>query len=233
MRFAYELNPRQSARVLEQALRSGVTIRLDPHYSSGLEGFAVQLVEDENDYLTFRILEGQQDTTRGLCPGMYCQAQFSLAGVVYLLSTYVIDVNEQAGWLRTARPEMLQIIERRKFIRANIAAPAPVLIRWLNREKHAIADLLNVGGEGMAFKIAEDLAAELLIDDPVEVEFNLAGLKRHFRFRAVVCNKTPVSNSKVVVGVQFQAVPEDHEASEALAELRRFLVAHQKASATR
>jgi len=234
MRFAYELNPRQSSRVFEQAVRSGVTIRLDPHYSSGLEPFAVQLIDEDKSTLTFRILDEQAGAAEGLVPGMYCQGQFSLGGVVYLFSTYIIDFDEHAGWICTARPETIQILERRKFVRTRLASSSPVLLRWPERDKHAIADLLNIGGEGMAFRVPRRLADELLIGENIELEFDLPGLKRHFRFMAIICNKTPASSEeKVIIGVQFRIPEDDSETSEALEELRRFLVAGAKTSTTK
>lgn len=233
MQFCYELNDRQSARVFEMAIRDEATIRLDPHYTTGLESFAVQLAEATDEYLVFRILEGQDGAGGGLVPGQYCQAQFTLGPSIYLLSVYVIDLNEQEQTLRTARPKSMQILERRRFARARVANTSTVTIRWPETDRQAEGPLFNIGGGGLAFRVDKQAGDAMLVGDVVEAEFELPGLARRYAFQVVICNKTVTSDEQsVIVGVQFRDSEETGQAGD-LDELRRFLASQQQASFAR
>lgn len=233
MQFCYELTDRQSARVIEQAIREQATIRLDPHYSSGLEPFAVQMTGEDAEYLTFHILEDQGDAGQGLMPGQYCQAQFSLGESVYLLSVYVIELDAASLTLKTGRPKLVQILERRKFIRTSVAAPTMLTLRWLSQDRQAQASLFNVGGGGLAFRVSKDLGDDIAVGDLLEIDFELQGIPRQFTFKVNICNKTITSDEQsVIVGSQFQEAPEDSQLGD-LDELRRFLATQQQASFAR
>lgn len=233
MQFCYELTDRQSARVIEQAIREEVTIRLDPHYSSGLEPFGVRLVAEEAEHLMFRILEDQGDAGQGLMPGQYCQAQFSLAESVYLLSVYVVELKQAEQLLRTGRPKLVQILERRRFIRSGVAAPTTLTLRWLTEDRQTTAPLFNVGGGGLAFRVPKDVSDAIAIGDVLQVSFELPGLPRQFDLKINICNKTVASDEQsVIIGSQFQDEPGDGQLGD-LDELRRFLATQQQVAFAR
>jgi hypothetical protein len=233
MQFCHKLSDRQSARVIEQAMHEQVTIRLDPHYSSGLEPFSVVLVGTDAEYLTFRILDDQPTTSQDLIPGQYCQAQFSLGEAVYLLSVHLVDLNAAERTLRTGRPQIVQILERRKFIRSMVAPPMTVTIGWPNERREAQASLFNIGGSGLAFRVGKDLGDIIAIGDVLEARFELPGLPRRFEFSMAICNKTLTSDgTSVIVGAQFQETCNGGRLGD-LDELRRFLASQQQASLVR
>ncbi len=233
MPFSFELNDRQAARVIEQAIRSGTPMRVDPDYAGPGEALPVQLIDEDRQYLTFRFEAADAPLAGRLIPSQYCQVQFSLGGAVYMLSVYVVDLNPPRGILRTSRPKMVQILERRKFVRTQLAARVPVIVRWLTRDRLAEASLFNIGGSGLAFKIGKDFADFILVGDMMEADFELPGLPVRFTFRISICNKTVASdNTSVIVGVQFQEGPEAAQGG-SLDTLRRFLATQQQTTLSR
>jgi hypothetical protein len=233
MPFSFELNDRQSARVIEQAIRTGTPMRLEPQHANGGEPLSVQLTESDDQCLTFRFASSQAAGGCGLLPGQYCQVQFSLSGAMYLMSVHVVDLDQQQACMRTSRPKKAQLLERRKFTRTRLASRTPVLIRWLNEDRLAEASLFNVAGGGLAFKIGKEFADRILVGDVMEAVFELAGLPRRFPFKISICNKTVASdNVSVIVGAQFLEGPQDGQAGP-LDELRRFLAAREQAILTR
>lgn len=233
MSFSFELNDRQSARVIEQAIRTGAAMRLEPQHANGGEALSVQLTECDDQCLTFRLPGGQAARDCGLVPGQYCQIQFSLGGAMYLISVHVLDLDQERACVRTSRPKMAQLLERRKFTRTRLAGRTPVHIRWLGEDRTAEASLFNVAGGGLAFKIGKEFADRILVGDVMEAAFELAGLPRRFPFKISICNKTVAGdNASVIVGAQFLEGPQYGQAGP-LDELRRFLAAREQAVFTR
>ncbi len=233
MPFSFELNDRQAARVVEQAIRAGTPMRIDPHHASGGEALPVQLIDEDRQCLTFRYEAAAAAAAERFIPSQYCQVQFSLGGAVYMLSVHVVDLNPRQCILRTSRPKMVQLLERRKFVRTQLAGRTPVIVRWLTQDRLAEANLFNIGGTGLAFKIGKDFADFILVGDAMEVNFELPGLPVRFTFVVSICNKTIASdNTSVIVGVQFQESPEAAQAG-SLDVLRRFLATQQQTTLSR
>jgi hypothetical protein len=233
MPFSFELNDRQSARVIEQAIRTGAAMCIDPHHGNGGKALSGQLTESAGHSLTFRLVSRQAARDCGLIPGQYCQVQFSLNDAMYLISVHVLDLDEEQACMRTSRPKKAQILDRRKFARSRLAARTPVMIRWLDGDRLVEAALFNVAGGGIAFKVGREFADRILVGDVMEAVFELAGLPRRFPFRISICNKTVASdNASIIVGAQFLEGPQDGQAG-ALDELRRFLAAQTQVTLTR
>ena len=233
MAFSCELNDRQSARVMEQAIRAGTPMRLDPHHASGSEALCVQLVDDNPERLTFRYASTQAALAEELISGQYCQVQFALNGAIYMISVHIVAIEAAEGRLLTSRPNVVQLLERRKFARIQLATRTPVAIRWLDQDRLAEASLFNIAGGGLAFKISKDFGDKIHVGDLMEVAFELPGLPRRLQFKISICNKTVASDDlSVIVGAQFQETPEDGQAG-ALDELRRFLANQQQATLAR
>ncbi len=136
-------------------------------------------------------------------------------------------------FLRTGRPKLVQILERRKFIRSNVSPSTVLTLRWQNEDRKTPATLFNIGGGGLAFRVPTDVGDTISIGDVLMVGFELQGLTRHFEFQIDICNKTLASDEKsVIVGAQFSEMPEDGQLGD-LDELRRFLAVQQQASLAR
>ncbi len=233
MPFSHELNDRQSARVIEQAIRAGTPMRLDPHYANGGDALSVQLFDDSEDRLTFRLDAKQAALAEKFIPGQYCQVEFSLNGAVYMVSVHIMEIDAALGHLITSWPKMVQLLERRKFIRTHLAMHSAVTVRWLEQDRAAEASLFNIGGGGLALKISRDFSDTIHVGDLMEAAFELPGLPKRFTFKVSICNKTVASdNASVIVGAQFQEMPESGQAG-ALDELRRFLATQQQATLAR
>ena len=233
MPFSYELSDRQSSRVMEQAIRVGTPMRLEPHHACNGEALSVQLIEDEPDHLTFRYASSQASLAGQLLPGQYCQVQFTLSGAIYMVSVHIVAIDVADGRMQTSRPKLVQLLERRKFARTQLVTRTSVVVRWLEQDRLAEASLFNIGGGGLAFKINKDFGDSIHVGDLMEVAFELPGLPRRLQFRISICNKTVASDDvSVIVGAQFQETPEAGQAG-ALDELRRFLATQQQATLAR
>lgn len=242
MPFSHELNDRQSARIIEQAIRASTPMRVDPHHSSGTEALTVQLIDASDERLTFLFAPSQIAVSEKFIPGEYCQVQFSLNGGIYSITVHVVSIeipqtssNERVAprHLVTSHPKVVQILERRKFIRTQLATRTPVTVRWLDQDRLAEASLFNIGGGGLAFKTSKDFADLIHVGDLMELSFELPGLPRRFTLKASICNKTIASdNASVIVGSQFDETPEAGQAG-VLDELRRFLATQQQPTLSR
>ncbi len=233
MSFCFELDERQSARVIEQAIRGGVPVRLEPHHASTCEPFGMQMIDAESECLVFRFAASQAEYAARLVPGQICQAQFSVAGGIHTINVHVLEIDLPNNRMRTSRPEAVQILERRRFVRAQLAGCTKVQVRWLDRDRSAETILFNIGGGGLALRIGRGLGDEIHVGDLMEATFELPGLPRRFQFKISICNKTVASDeASVIVGVQFEQAAEDGKAGE-LDELRRFLATQQQTPCAR
>lgn len=233
MQFCHELSDRQSARVIEQAISQQVPVRIDPHHSCGLVPFSAQMVSTDGDQFTFRILEETSPCSEALVPGLYCQAEFSVGGSPYLLNIYLTEIHLQEHTLCTNRPKLVQVLERRKFMRAQTAPATTITVQWPAESRQALAKLFNIAGGGLAFRIDNEMADYIAIGDVLEAQFELTGLPNRFAFPINICNKTLASDEQsVIVGAQFQESGPGVQAGD-LDELRRFLAAQQQASLSR
>lgn len=241
MPFKHELNDRQSARIIEQAIRASTPMRVEPHHTSGSEVLTVQLIDAKDDRLIFLIPADQALVAEKFIPGQYCQVQFSLNGGLYSASVHIMAIeipdgcsaNNPPRHLVTSRPNVVQILERRKFVRTQLAGRTPVMIRWPQENRVAEASLFNIGGGGLAFRIGKDHGERIHIGDQMEATFELPGLARRFTFALSMCNKTvSADNTSVIVGAQFLEGPEAGQAGP-LDELRRFLATQQQPTLSR
>lgn len=87
-----------------------------------------------------------------------------------------------------------------------------------------MASVYNISQDGMACRADVAASDVLLIGDTVDSSFDLPRCPRHFKLKAVVCNKTPAADEgKVILGLQFVRDQADREASESLRILTEFL----------
>jgi hypothetical protein len=180
MSFSHELNDRQSARIIEQAIRACAPMRIDPHHTSGAEALTVQLIDASDECLTFLFAPNQAAMSEKFLPGQYCQVQFSLSGGVYSVTVHVrsieipstsFNANVAPRHLVTSRPNVIQILERRKFVRTQLTTRTPVTVRWLDQDRLAEATLFNMGGGGLAFCIGKDFADQIHVGDRMGTAF--------------------------------------------------------------
>ncbi len=227
MKHAIDLNPRQAARVFEQATRSHATILLEPSvwgYFDGLKGF---IASGDERTVMVEITESPPQPLEGL-RGLYCDAELLLSGHRYMFCSDIVEVvrlGEGTQTLVLSRPATLQVAQRRRFWRADLAEPSSV---WLASDgpegQRHMASVYNISQDGMACRADVAASDVLLIGDTVDSSFDLPRCPRHFKLKAVVCNKTPAADEgKVILGLQFVRDQADREASESLRILTEFL----------
>ena len=247
MVYAIELNPRQSARTLEQALRHCCAVVLQPRIWPEELTVKGQLVPGPSvpqplpqDWLTLQ-LEWEPPTGAELDPGSvptkdqllqiegtYCDAHFQLSEHRYLFSSDIVRVEwpeHSVPQVHVERPSNLQVAQRRRSWRFQPARSAQVELRWTREGQipaGSVGWLCNVSAEGLACRTDARIADQLWIGDQVTVEFTLGpGDPEPYILDAILCNKTPAgSPGRVILGVQFLTGP-GHEATARAAELLR------------
>lgn len=252
MSYAIDLNARQSARTLEQAIRQQAEVILEPRIWGDEQHLLCQLEPHGSPHdldlapvVTLAVLSQQSvspsdgtlasrpaaiDDLRELA-GTYLDGVLQLGEQRYMFSTDAIRAlpalaPDEAPRLHVNRPPILQVAQRRRFRRIKLSHAAQVDLRWIRDGLHmgGVGWLFNVGGEGMACRAEQRVAESLWIGDEVQLEFTLApGDTERFSIRGVLCNKTPTGTlGKVILGIQFHT--QESEPSEAIHRLRQRLV---------
>ncbi|HPD30435.1 MAG TPA: hypothetical protein PLL20_10595 [Phycisphaerae bacterium] len=256
MAYAIELSARQSSRTLEQAVRHHAEILIYPRLFEDGDPIVSRLVSIETPigWQSRRpclVLEtfsagpvNRNDTAdkgeseaAGLdsLVGTYCDVMLQLGENRYLFSSDVVAVQGASGTgarprIYLARPETVQVAQRRRSWRFRPAQSSRVEMTWINAEKsktEGIGWLCNVSAEGLACRTEMAVAEQLGIGEQVCLSFALTpGDPERFVIDAVLCNKTPAgTEGTMILGLQF-LVGQGHQASAAAAEaLRRKLLA--------
>jgi hypothetical protein len=250
MPFAIDLSPRQSARTLEQAMRHRAEVLVEPRTWEEAEPLSCRL-EPAMDtgsrrdggarliVLSYDLSAENQPEPRSsieqLCRlvGTYCDLAIRLSENIYLCSSDVIRVIRPvepngALYLHLARPEMLQVAQRRRFRRFPLADSARVRISWKRDAEPAgegVGWLCNISPDGLACRTDLQVAEQLLIGETVRVDFALSPTDpQRFVFDAAVCNKIPAgTEGRIIVGLQFQTDPQLASSLQMAETLRRRL----------
>lgn len=163
--------------------------------------------------------------------GTYCDAVLELGQNRYLFSTDVVCVelgsklaNGVYGEIHIllARPETIQVAQRRRFRRIQLPQSSQIEIRWTNDDGSSgggVGWLYNIGQDGIACRTDTLLADRLWIGQEVSLDFSLRpGEPEHYRVDAVLCSKTPAGSAdRTILGLQF-AVGPGHESSDPVRE---------------
>lgn len=227
MQPAFDLSPRQAARVLEQALRSRAPLELEARplpedsFIRGVlekqEGSALEMVVDS-------IPAGVWAT--GLT-GAFCEVCIRLTEHMYQFTTFIREVREETRplRLRLAVPETIQVANRRRFERQCVPAAAQVLIEARPQALVYVGLLADVSACGLSCSIpTPDHDEALLVGDPLHVTFELPGFDEKFELPVVVCNKALSRDRQLLtVGLEFQLAPSDAGALASLERLQAVL----------
>ncbi len=207
MDYAIDLSLRQSARTLEQAVRYQATALLEPATWPTEEGLKGRLIGCDAATVRVEITEPPIMALNDL-PGTYCDATIELGHDRFLFSEQVVttELQNQRWHLDLARPSRLQVCERRRFWRVRLAESSSVRLQWGEGSPPAAATgrLCNISGEGLACLAAAADVEGLLIGETALASFQLPGYEERFEIAAVLCNKTPTTDSdKLILGMQF------------------------------
>ncbi len=249
MSYAIDLNPRQTTRIIEQALRHRAPVILEPRIFNDDESLRGQFEASlpagatngrpasvvvtllaptpaqaaiEPPHITLQELN--------LLVGTCCDGIMSLGESRYLFDADVVRVEPCAepnmlARVYLTRPESLQVMQRRRFSRFRPARSTQVELRWQKDAQTlggAIAWLCNISPDGLACRTERRIAEQLWIGDRITLEFTLAaGENNHFVLDATLCSKTPGgTDDKTILGLQFTCDPGNETLSRAVERLR-------------
>jgi hypothetical protein len=255
MAYAIDLSPRQSSRTLEQAVRHHAEILVYPRLLAASDPIVSRLISIETPIgwqsrrpcLVLEAYNGipipQPDPAGGepeagaieSLIGSYCDVTMQLGENRYLFCTDVVAVQGPSSpgvrpRIYLARPETLQVAQRRRAWRFRPAQSSRVEMTWINAENsktEGIGWLCNVSSEGLACRTENNVAEQLGIGEQIGLAFALTpGDPERFVMDAVLCNKTPAgTEGTMILGLQF-LIGQGHQGSAAAAEaLRRKLLA--------
>ncbi len=204
-RFARPLDARQTARLLELAIRRRARVALCPQGSDDAAPWCGTIVAAAPESLCIALPEDLpppvvQDST---C----CEATLHLGQDRYLFATNVMGVIDTDSPVRMefARPEVLYVMERRRFCRMKTRPSCSVRITAAGVSGSEGGVLFNVGMGGLACRIERETADRLELGQSVQVAFHLENDAREFRLAAVVRSKTPLDGQdRIILGMEFE-----------------------------
>lgn len=204
MGHVIELNPAQSARTIEQAVRHRATVLLDPRVRVDPNGLKGRLIAADERILRVEITESP---ALGLAAfvGAECDASLVLGQDTYLFGTQVLRIASESSEpvAEVACPRRLGVQERRRFWRVQFAHSSEVRLRWGSAGR-ASGWLCNLSGDGLACRVDGEDTRELGPGAKVYVDFDVPDCDRHFQLEAVICNRTPGNDPHVVMlSMQF------------------------------
>jgi hypothetical protein len=204
-RFARALDARQSARILEQAVRTRARVTLRPHPpTEGPELTGLIVAQGPG---SFRLSLGDRSTALPQPPTCACcDAYLQVGRERYVFATKVIALIDAAppACLDIARPNVLHALERRRRGRTRVHSSCPVHLYKAGAGTDDVGTLLNASVDGIACRIPTAAADRTVIGDTLRVSFRLAGSTQQFDLQAAVRSKTPAGSERhTIVGLQF------------------------------
>jgi hypothetical protein len=241
MSYGIDLSPRQTTRILQQAVRRRAEVILLPRAWPEDEqiGCCLESIEAPREtgssraYLVIAPSPGLTDEQAATdkqahhatagdyrdLVGTYCDVALRLGENQFVFCTDVIAVSGVGGASRIclARPEVIQVCQRRRFYRFRPARSAHVSLYWSDNTGLpglATGWMLNVSADGLACRVDLQIADRLAIGEPLRVEFCLEpGDPGRFILDATVCSKSPGgTEGTMILGLHF-LVGEGHESS--------------------
>jgi len=224
--YAYQIDPGQSQRIVEQAVRARVAITLTPGGDAGrslcgtIDAATIESLWIEVD----QAAGGIDAALQSVC----CEGRFELNGTRYLLDSNVLAVVDQPDNHRVeiVRPSHLQIIQRRRFWRARVQDSSPVLITrtdagdaegWSCR-----ASMMNVSADGLACLAGLNDADATTIGQRLRIVVRVSKTEEPLTLDAVLKSKTAAATrGQAILGFQFDLDPSSPTRQRLLAALNR------------
>ncbi|MBN1347615.1 MAG: PilZ domain-containing protein [Phycisphaerae bacterium] len=229
MQFTFDLSSSQSNRVIDQAIRHRAEVTLEP--KGWTDGRVVKaIIRGCDDWLLLVEQVAESDESLESVVGMHIDVQMTLGQTLYLFTTHVVDIDytEPEALLLIARPEMLQVTQRRKFQRMTLRSPCSVHLnpRPQGTNGAVTGKLLNLSVEGMACCLGQSAAESVRIGDLIRVGLHPEEAEHGFEFDAVLANKSEAgTEGHVILGIRFDPSNEDLEAQASRQRLCDFLYA--------
>ncbi len=227
MQLSIDLTPRQAARVLEQALRAGADLELEPRNLPDSNPLHGKLLGREGELLAVQVHDAPSSVPLSVLIGAFCEVGTVLSGELYRFSTYVMDVVDDPPPRRLLMvvPETIQVANRRQFERTNATVASQVRLWVGSQTAPAVGLLANVSADGLACNLpGTTLDSELALGDELRVHFELAGFDGVFELPAVLCNKILTRDTQQLsLGMNFNVRPDCPPDRNALERLRAAL----------
>jgi hypothetical protein len=225
---AIDLTCRQTARVLEQALRTRAQVELEPR--SRQITLCGSLTGRESGVLRIDLHDHGRDWPLTGLVGAFCDVKMVLSGDLHQFCTCIVDAVDNAlpQYLLLAAPEVIQVANRRRFERQPLREPTAVQLWVAGATSPMAGTLINIAVNGLACRLPRREAEEmLLIDDEVRLRFQLPGQEAACDVPARVCVKTASGRSEYLqVGLEFCTPPPGDPAQPTLDRLRAVLFKH-------
>ena len=208
MDIALEMTPRQSGRVLEQAVRGRVAVVIEPRGERAGEPLHGTVDGREGNLLSVRIEQQESELPAGLI-GMFCEVRMTASGQHYLFSSCVLDLSDISSpvYLLLAVPSTIHVANRRRFERYSVPTAAQVRLQAPAGSSRAqfTALLADVSAEGIACSMSAPTDDDpLLVGENVNVSFELPGYDEHFELSGSICNRSLTPDKQLLtLGVEF------------------------------
>ena len=220
MTASVKLDRESSQEVLDRSIRTQAQLVLE---SPAFEGTTVNgyLISGDETALLME-MTGQPSISVNRLLNVRCEIRlysdrcYGFSAIIQAVPTW-----GSSRCLALSRPTTVGLLERRRFLRARLAASTRVLIEWLAdgvNHRHT-ATMLNVSPEGLACRVDSSVACVMEQGSRVRMQFSLPPRTEVLRFQAQVCNKTPASEGHTILGLHFEPRSEDADAFAALREI--------------
>lgn len=209
MMIALDLSPRQTARVIEQAVQSRAKLEVEPRPDVCAELIWGSVESREDAVFIVTLHHTAEDLALSRLVGAMCDVRTILSGQLCLFSTFIVDVEDNVvpRRIRLAIPDVVQVANRRRFARRTPTEPIPVRLTPPSSNATFVGILSNIGPSGLGCRIvSQELDEVLLIGDEILLEFVLPWQTETFRLPAAVCSKTNCGeDGHIIAGFEFVA----------------------------
>jgi hypothetical protein len=229
MRYAVTIPEKQTRELLRQAVRAHAQVLIEPtgEPERAIRGF---LTSGDQEVLLIELSVRDAEGV-GEMLGRCCDVQVFL-GDRYLFHTRIVRGPQwhNGSQIALQTPQTLHACQRRRFWRAALASSSTVELTWSTEvsagkqgrpvatagrpdRRTTRAALLNLSCAGLACKVDAEPAGSLPKGTPLSVTFVLPDSPQPFQFEAEVCNVTPATDGRCLVGVQFHVSAGSAEAT--------------------
>ncbi|MBW7906817.1 MAG: PilZ domain-containing protein [Phycisphaerae bacterium] len=207
MDIALEMTPRQSGRVLEQAVRGRVAVVIEPRGERAEAPLHGTVDGREGNLLSVRIEQRESELPAGLI-GMFCEVRMTASGQHYLFSSCVLDLSDISSpvYLLLAVPSTIHVANRRRFERYSVPTAAQVRLQPAGSSRAQFTALLaDVSAEGIACSMSAPKDDDpLLVGENVNVCFELPGYDENFELGGSICNRALTPDKQLLtLGIEF------------------------------
>lgn len=227
MQAVLDLTARQTARVLEQALRLRASLQIEPRTWSNGESVWGFVEQRDGRLLRVALREPVRDFPLISLVGTACDVRLLLDGEIYIFSTNLVEASDATVPHRVSleAPEVVVVANRRRFQRRAPRQPLELRIWPAESELPLNCQVQNIGHEGVACCGAStDLDDVLFVGDRVRVAFEFAWCGEAFDLPATLCTKTqPRGSHQLYLGIEFSIDPQDSQLLEQMMRLRTIL----------